>query len=156
VYMRYRDDREFSYRFFDDLLSEKYRPEKRLKNISLAFAILAVVITSLGILGMTVYSIDRRTKEIGIRRVTGASASEILILLNREFVIWIIASFFVATPLAWLTMERWLETFAYKTHLSWWVFGFGGIAAIGTALLVITWQSWKAATRNPVDTLRYE
>ena len=156
VYRKYRDDREFSYRFFDDLLSEKYSPEKRLRNISLSFAILAVIIASLGILGMAVYSIDRRTKEIGIRRVTGASAKEILILLNGEFIFWVITSFFVATPLSWLAMESWLETFAYKTPLSWWVFGFAGVAATGTALLVITWQSWRAATRNPVDTLRYE
>jgi putative ABC transport system permease protein len=156
VYKKYRDDREFSYSFFDDLLAEKYRPETRLKNITLAFAILAIMISSLGILGMVVFSIDRRTKEIGIRRVTGANASEITILLNSEFVIWVIVSFFVASPLAWLVMHKWLRNFAYKTDLSWWVFGLAGLVALGTALLTITWQSWRAATRNPVETLRYE
>ena len=111
TYKKHRDDREFSYRFFDDLLNEKYQAETRLKNITIAFALLAIVISILGILGMAIFSIDRRTKEIGIRRVLGAKESEILILLNKEFLKWVVVAFIVASPIAWYTMHKWLQNF---------------------------------------------
>jgi putative ABC transport system permease protein len=156
LYMKYRNDREFSYRFFDDLLNEKYQEETRLRNITIAFALLAIVISILGILGMSVFSIDRRTKEIGLRKVAGAKSSEILLLLNMEFIKWVLVAFIIATPIAWYTMHNWLQNFVYKTELSWWIFLLAGIIAFGIALLTVTWQSWKAATRNPVEALRYE
>jgi putative ABC transport system permease protein len=156
TYKKQRNDREFSYRFFDDLLNEKYQEETRLRNITIAFALLAIIISTLGILGMSVFSIDRRTKEIGIRRVAGAKSSEILLLLNIEFIKWVIVAFIVATPIAWYTMHNWLQNFVYKTELSWWIFLIAGIIALGIALLTVTWQSWKAATGNPVEALRYE
>ena len=156
TYKKNRNDREFSYSFFDDLLNEKYQEETRLRNITIAFALLAIVISVLGILGMSVYSIDRRTKEIGIRRVAGAKSSEILLLLNMEFIKWVIVAFIVATPIAWYTMNNWLQNFVYKTELSWWIFLLAGVIAFGIALLTVTWQSWKAAIRNPVEALRYE
>lgn len=156
MYMKYRNDREFSYRFFDDLLNEKYQEETRLRNITIAFALLAIVISILGILGMSVFSIDRRTKEIGLRKVAGAKSSEILLLLNMEFIKWVLVAFIIATPIAWYTMHNWLQNFVYKTELSWWIFLLAGIIAFGIALLTVTWQSWKAATRNPVEALRYE
>jgi len=156
TYMRNRENREFSYRFFDDLLNEKYQGETRLKNITVAFALLAIIISVLGILGMAVFSIDRRTKEIGIRRVTGAKSSEILILLNKEFILWVIVAFIIAAPIAWYAMNRWLQNFVYKTELSWWIFLLAGIIAFGIALITVNWQSWRAATRNPVEALRYE
>jgi putative ABC transport system permease protein len=156
TYKKHRDDREFSYTFFDDLLNEKYQAETRLKNITIAFAFLAIVISVLGILGMSVFSIDRRTKELGIRRVAGASCSEILILLNKEFMKWVLVAFIVATPVAWYTMHKWLQNFVYKTGLSWWIFILSGIIAFGIALLTVNWQSWRAATKNPVEALRYE
>ena len=156
TYMRNRENREFSYRFFDDLLNEKYQGETRLKNITVAFALLAIIISVLGILGMAVFSIDRRTKEIGIRRVTGAKSSEILILLNKEFILWVIVAFIIAAPIAWYAMNRWLQNFVYKTELSWWIFLLAGIIAFGIALITVNWQSWRVATRNPVEALRYE
>ncbi len=156
VYKKYRDDREFSYDFFDDLLNEKYRAETRLRNITIAFAILAISISILGILGMAVFSIDRKTKEIGIRRVAGAKVSEILILLNKEFIPWVAVAFLIATPLSWFLMNKWLQNFAYKTELSWWIFGLAGFMALVIALLTVNWQSWRAATKNPVEALRYE
>jgi putative ABC transport system permease protein len=116
----------------------------------------AIVISILGILGLSVFSIDRRTKEIGIRRVAGAKSSEILLLLNMEFIKWVLVAFIVATPIAWYTMHNWLQNFVYKTELSWWIFLLAGIIAFGIALLTVTWQSWKAAIRNPVEALRYE
>jgi hypothetical protein len=106
--------------------------------------------------GMAVFSIDRKTKEIGIRRVAGAKVSEILILLNKEFIPWVAVAFLIATPLSWFLMNKWLQNFAYKTELSWWRFGLAGLIALGIALLTVNWQSWRAATRNPVEALRYE
>jgi putative ABC transport system permease protein len=156
VYKKYRDDREFSYNFFDDLLDEKYKAETRLRNITIAFAFLAISISILGILGMAVFSIDRKTKEIGIRRVAGAKVSEILFLLNKEFIPWVAVAFLIATPLSWFLMNKWLQNFAYKTELSWWIFVLAGIIALTISLLTVNWQSLKAATRNPVESLRYE
>jgi putative ABC transport system permease protein len=156
VYKKHRDDREFSYRFFNDIRNEKYQSETRLRNITTAFALLAIVISMLGILGMAIYSIDRRTKEIGIRRVAGATNTEILILLNGEFIIWVATAFVIASPVAWYVMNNWLQNFVYKTELSWWIFALTGFIAAGIALLTVSWQSWKAATRNPVEALRYE
>jgi putative ABC transport system permease protein len=156
TYRKHREGREFSYSFFDDLLNEKYQAETSLRNITVAFALLAIIISILGILGMSAFSIDRRTKEIGIRRVVGAKSSEILILLNKEFIIWVFVAFFIASPVAWYTMHNWLQNFVYKTELSWWIFMLAGIISFGIALITVNWQSWRAATRNPVEALRYE
>lgn len=156
VYRKHRDQRDFSYSFFDDLINEKYQEEQRLKNLTIAFSILAIVISVLGILGMAVFSIDRRTKEIGIRKVNGATISEIMTLLNLDFVRWVVLAFVIATPLSWFVLQLWLKNFAYKTELSWWIFALAGLLALGIALLTVSWQSWKAATRNPVKALRYE
>jgi putative ABC transport system permease protein len=156
TYKKYRDDREFSYRFFEDIRNEKYQPETRLRNITIAFALLAIIISVLGIFGMAVFSIDRRTKEIGIRRVSGATNTEILILLNSEFIIWVAVAFIIASPVALYVMKNWLQNFVYKTELSWWIFAIAGNIAFGIALLTVSWQSWWAATRNPVEALRYE
>ena len=156
TYKKNRDDREFSYNFFDDLLDEKYQAETRLKNITIAFGILAIAISVLGILGMAIFSIDRRTKEIGIRKVGGAKSSEILILLNKQFLMWVVVAFCIAAPVAWFTMNKWLQNFVYKTDFNWWIFMLSGIIALAIALLTVSWQSWRAATRNPVEALRYE
>ncbi len=156
VYQKYTNNRGFSYTFFDDLLDEKYKEETQLKNITTAFSLLAIVISVLGILGMAFFSIDRRTKEIGIRKVNGAKVSEILAMLNKDFVKWVIIAFAIATPIAYYVMDNWLQNFAYKTSLSWWIFALAGILALGIALLTVSWQSWRAATRNPVEALRYE
>lgn len=156
IYKKHRDDREFSYRFFDDLLEEKYSAETRLRNITIAFAILAIAISVLGILGMAIFSIDRRTKEIGIRKVAGAKNSEILLLLNKEFIKWVVVAFIIAVPISWVVMNNWLRNFVYKTELSWWIFAIAGLLAILIALITVNWQSWRAANRNPVEALRYE
>ena len=98
----------------------------------------------------------KRTKEIGIRKINGAKTSEILTMLNKDFMKWVAIAFVIATPLAWYAMHKWLENFAYKTELSWWIFALAGVLALGIALLTVSWQSWKAATRNLVESLRYE
>jgi len=156
VYRKDREQRGFSYTFFDDLLTEKYQQEIRLRNIALAFSLLAIAISVLGILGMAVFSINRRIKEIGVRKVNGATVSEILVLLNTDFLKWVSFAFVLTVPIAAYLMHRWLQNFAYKTPLSWWIFALSGLLALGIALLTVSWQSWKAATRNPVEALRYE
>jgi putative ABC transport system permease protein len=91
-----------------------------------------------------------------VRKVNGARNLEILVMLNRNFVKWVGVAFVIATPIAWYVLHQWLENFAYKTELSWWIFALAGLLALGIALLTVSWQSWKAATRNPVEALRYE
>jgi putative ABC transport system permease protein len=156
TYKKHRDSRGFSYRFFDDMMLEKYQSEIRLRNLTSSLAILAIVIAVLGILGMSYFSCDRRTKEIGIRKVNGAKTWEVMAMLNKDFVKWVVISFIIASPVAWYFMDKWLENFAYKTELSWWIFALAGLLAMGIALLTVSWQSWRAATRNPVEALRYE
>ncbi len=156
TYKRNRENREFNYSFFDDKLNQIYQPETRLKNITLAFAVLAIIISVLGILGMAIFSIDRRSKEIGIRRIAGAKNSEILILLNKEFLVWVVVSFIIASPIAWYSVNTWMQNFEYKTELTWWVYLLAGLISFAIALITVTWQSWKAAIKNPVNALRYE
>jgi putative ABC transport system permease protein len=117
---------------------------------------LAIIISCLGLFGLALSTLEQRTKEIGIRKVNGAKISEILFLLNKDFLKWVAIAFVIATPVAWYAMNKWLESFAYKTTLSWWIFALAGLLALGIALLTVSWQSWRAARRNPVEALRYE
>lgn len=100
---------------------------------------------------MWTYFSEYHFKEIGIRKVNGAKISEVIDMLNRDFVKWVAIAFVIATPIAYYTMNKWLENFAYKTTLNWWIFALAGLLALGIALLTVSWQSWKAATRNPVE-----
>ena len=144
------------YQFYDQWFDSMYRSEERFAKTIGFFAILAIVISCIGILGLAIFSSERRIKEIGIRKVNGAKISEILTMLNKDFVKWVVIAFVIATPVAYYTMNKWLESFAYKTNLSWWIFALAGLLALGIALLTVSWQSWRAATRNPVEALRYE
>ena len=110
----------------------------------------------MGLFGITLNTIDQKTKEIGIRKVNGATVFEIVNMLNFKFIKWVAIAFVISTPIAWYAMDKWLESFAYKTSLSWWIFALAGLLALGIALLTVSWQSWRAATRNPVEALRYE
>ena len=120
------------------------------------FTLLTIIISGMGLFAMSLFYIQQKSKEIGVRRVNGAEISEILILLNKDFVKWVIMAFVIACPIAYYAMSKWLESFAYKTELSWWIFALAGVLALGIALITVSWQSWKAATRNPVEALRYE
>ncbi|HUV01710.1 MAG TPA: FtsX-like permease family protein [Bacteroidales bacterium] len=144
------------YQFYDEWFDSMYRSEEYFARTISLFAILAIVISCIGILGLSIFSSERRTKEIGIRRVAGAKSSEILILLNKEFIKWVVVAFVIATPVAWFAMHKWLQNFAYRTELSWWIFAFAGLSAVLIALLTVSWQSLMAAARNPVEALRYE
>ncbi len=144
------------YKFYDDWFDSMYKKEERFARTIGLFAVLAIVISCIGILGLATFTAERRIKEIGIRKVNGAKISEILAMLNKDFVKWVALAFIIATPIAYYAMNKWLENFAYKAGLSWWIFALAGILALGIALLTVSWQSWKAATRNPVEALRYE
>ncbi|MGD9555694.1 MAG: ABC transporter permease [Mangrovibacterium sp.] len=141
-------------------VSEKYKAaygeEERLAKITGIFSMLAMVLSALGIFALSTLQPEKRIKEIGIRKVNGAKIPEILAMLNQDFLKWIAVAFVIAVPVAWYAMNKWLGNFAYKTNLSWWIFALAGLLALGIALLTVSWQSWKAATRNPVEALRYE
>jgi putative ABC transport system permease protein len=145
-----------NFSFYDDQFQAMYSREEKLASSITFFSIIAIALTCMGILGQIFMICLNRVKEVGVRKVNGAKISEILVLLNRDFVKWVIVAFIIATPIAWYAMHRWLETFAYKTELSWWVFALSGMIALGIALFTVSWQSWRAATRNPVEALRYE
>jgi putative ABC transport system permease protein len=156
VYKKHRNDRGFSYSYFEDELEKVYRAEDRLGNLILIFGLIAISIAVMGILGLSVFATERRVKEIGIRKVNGAKFSEIMILLNLGFIKWVAVAFLIAAPIAFFMMHKWLENFAYKTTLSWWIFALAGLLALGIALLTVSFQSYKAATKNPIESLRYE
>ena len=142
--------------FFDEAIRNMYQSELRFRRTFSLFAGCAVVICSLGILAMSIFACQHRVKEIGIRKVNGARIFEILTMLNKDFIKWVGIAFIIACPIAWFVMHKWLQVFAYKTELSWWIFGMAGLMVAGIAILTISWQSWRAATRNPVEALRYE
>ena len=146
----------FDYKFLDQDFQEQYVAEKRVATLSQLFAIIAIIISSLGLLGLAAFSAERRVKEISIRKVNGAKISEVMVMLNRDYVKWVAIAFVIAMPIAYYAMNKWLENFAYKTTISWWIFALAGLLALGIALLTVSWQSWRAATRNPVEALRYE
>ncbi len=156
TYRKNRDSRSFSYNYFDDLMSQKYRDEIRLRNLTLVFSFFAIIISMLGILGMAVYSCERRTREIGIRKANGASSLQILFMLNADFLKWIAIAVLIASPVAWIVLNRWLEGFAYRTALSWWIFFLAAFLSMAVAILAISWQTIRISTGNPVNALRNE
>ncbi|MFP4366090.1 MAG: ABC transporter permease [Bacteroidales bacterium] len=116
----------------------------------------SIFLSMIGLFAISFYSSRYRTKEIGIRKVNGAKIWEVVMLLNKDFVKWVVIAFVIASPIAWYSMSRWLQNFAYQTELSWWIFALAGVIALGIAMLTVSWQSWSAARRNPVEALRYE
>jgi putative ABC transport system permease protein len=142
--------------YLDEAIQNMYISELRFRRTFSLLAGCAIVICSLGILAMSLFACQRRVKEIGIRKVNGAKIPEILLMLNKDLAKWVVIAFVIAAPIAWFAMNKWLENFAYKTSISWWIFVLAGIITIGIALLTVSWQSWRAASRNPVEALRYE
>ncbi len=143
-------------KFLDDSLNALYAKEENSAHFIEFITLWTILLSVTGLLGLIFFISRERIKEIGIRKVNGATISEVLTMLNMDFIKWIAIAFVIATPIAWIAMNKWLESFAYKTTLSWWIFALAGVLALGIALLTVSWQSWKAATRNPVEALRYE
>jgi len=149
-------DYGFRYTFYDEWLETMFNKEKNYARIALVFGILSIILSCLGLLGLAEHTIKQKIKEIGIRKINGAKTSEIMTMLNEDFIIWVIIAFIIASPIAWYVMNKWLQNFAYKTELSWWIFVAAGLTAMTVAVLTVSWQSWRAAMRNPVEALRYE
>ncbi len=144
------------YEYVDSMYRDVYSTEILQANLLTGFTLIALFICSMGLLGLSLLNLQRRIKEIGIRKVNGAGTNQILILLNWDFIKWIILSYLMAVPIAWLSMRKWLESFVYKTDLSWWLFALAGGIAVTIALLTVSIQTWRASRRNPVEALRYE
>ena len=146
----------FGYESIEEKYNAAYGAEKKVSRITGIFSMLAMFLSLLGIYALSTLESEKRTKEIGIRKINGAKVTEILSLLNWDFLKWIALAFLIACPIALLIIERWLHQFAYKTEISWWIFVLVGLIVVCTAILTVSWQSWRAATRNPVEALRYE
>jgi len=146
----------FEYHFLDQTYDELYRNEIRAGRIVTWGMSIALFITIIGLLAMAKYSTERRTKEIGLRKVNGAELLDILILLNKDFIKWVAIAIVVSIPISWYLVSDWLNSFAYRTSLSWWIFAVAGTIAIIISLATVSWQSYLTARRNPVYSLRYE
>lgn len=146
----------FSFESVDEKYKAAYGAEKKLARITGVFSILAMFLSLLGIFALSTLEAEKRIKEIGIRKINGAKVNEVMTMLNKDFFKWVAIAYIIACPVAWYAMNKWLHNFAYKTELSLWIFGLAGILAFGIALLTVSWQSWRVATNNPVEALRYE
>ena len=146
----------FTYSFTDADYNKLYQSEQLLGKLSGYFSFLAIFISCLGLLGLTMFTAAQRTKEIGVRKVLGANAASIFTLLSKEFIQLVIIALVIATPIAWLLMNNWLRGYAYKIQINWWVFAVAGIASVVIALLTVSFQAIKAAIANPVKSLRTE
>lgn len=146
----------FRYFFLDEHMNLLYSKENQQVKLITFFAFLSIIVSVLGILGLSIFMCQQKVKEIGIRKVNGARISEILTMLNRDFIKWVFIALALAIPVAWFSMHYWLKSFTYKTEISWWIYALAGLLALVIALFTVSLQSWKAATRNPVEALRYE
>lgn len=156
VWAKVNPDFALQHYFIDDLYVDLYENQIRQSRFLTLLAIIVLFISSLGLFSIAVYNIRKRTKEIGVRKVNGANTGEVILLLNKTFVKWVVVSFVIAAPISWFAMNKWLESFAYKTEISWWIFVAAGVFVLGIALVTVSLQSFKAARRNPVEALRYE
>jgi ABC-type antimicrobial peptide transport system permease subunit len=146
----------FDYTFVDEDYGKKFGDEERIGKLSSFFAALAILISCLGIFGLASFTAEQRTKEIGIRKVLGASVTSLWRMLSKDFVILVIISSVISTPIAWYFLSEWLAKYEYRTEISWWVFALSGLAALVITLLTVSFQSIKAAIANPVNSLRSE
>lgn len=148
--------RPFIYSFLDEDFNTQYESDFRFRQIFTTFSILAIFIACLGLLGLATYTAEQRTKEIGVRKVLGANTGSIVALLSKDFIKLVLVAIVIATPVAWYGMNKWLEGFAYKSPVHWWVFLIAGLLAVVVALVTISFQSIKAASMNPVKSLKSE
>ncbi|WP_247233090.1 ABC transporter permease [Telluribacter sp. SYSU D00476] len=156
LWKRMAPGQPFEYRFMNDDFDKEYRAEQRVGQIFVTFALLSILIGCLGLFGLAAYTAERRTKEIGVRKVLGASIGDIVTMLSRDFMKLVLIAIVIASPIAWYAMNRWLSDFAFKVDIQWWIFVAAGLLAVGIALLTVSFQSIKAALMNPVKSLKSE
>ena len=146
----------FDYSFMDEDFNNLYKTEHRTGKIFITFAMLAILIASLGLFGLITYAAEQRAKEISIRKVLGANVANIVAMISRDFLKLVLIAFLFAFPVAWWAMNKWLQDFAYRIHIGWWIFFIAGALAILIALVTVCFQAIKAAIANPVNSLRTE
>ena len=156
VLKRFNPGYPFAPHFLDEAYEQLYDREQQVSTLINYFGVLAILISCLGLFGLAAFTAEQRTKEIGVRKVLGASVASIVALLSTDFLRLVLIALVLATPLAWWAVTQWLGTFAYKITLGWWLFAAAGTLAVGIALLTVSFQSVKAALMNPVKTLRSE
>jgi putative ABC transport system permease protein len=156
IFKKYESDAAFSYYFLDEAFDQQHRAERRLGYLFAGFSAIAVCLACLGLLGLAAYTAERRTKEIGIRKVLGASVAGVAGLLAKDFLKLVLVAIVLASPVAYYLIQRWLADFAYRIEPAWWMFAAAGLLAVGIALLTVGAQSVKAALANPVKSLRAE
>ena len=148
--------KDFSYQFFSDKLNQNYAREHQQSRMLLFFTVLAILIAVMGVFGLVALSTEQRTKEIGIRKVNGAHSDRIVRMFCREYLVWVGIAFVVACPVGYWLMSNWLSEFAYQTPISWWLFLLAGLLTAAITLLTVIGQTWRKASQNPVESLRYE
>jgi putative ABC transport system permease protein len=156
IFKRYNPEYPFEYTFVDEEYSQKFDDEKRTGTLAAVFAGLTIFISCLGLFGLATYMAENRVKEIGVRKVLGASVTSVVSLLSRDFLRLVIISFFIAAPVAWWAMYKWLESYPYRVPIQWWVFLSAGVLSMGIAVLTVSWQAIRAALANPARSLRSE
>jgi sporulation protein YlmC with PRC-barrel domain len=156
VFQKIYPDYPFSYGFVDQDLSRLYLGEQRMGELFNIFSVVSIIVSCLGLFGLATFAAQRRIKEIGVRRVLGASASGIVALLAKDFVKLVAAALIVAFPLAWWVMNKWLDNYVYRIHISWWMFAAAGMLALVIAFITVSSQAIKAALMNPVKSLKME
>jgi hypothetical protein len=156
VYKEINPAYAFSYQFVDEEYKKMYNSELIISKLSLLFSILAILISCLGLLGLVMFAAEQRIKEIGIRKVMGASLTQIIALFSKDFLQLIFIAFLIAIPLAWYSMNHWLQDFAYRIKLSWWIFALAGAVTLMMTLFTVSYQAIKTAMANPVKSLRTE
>jgi hypothetical protein len=156
AYKQIYPNKDFEYSFFDESIARFYKDDQDLSKLLQWATGLSIIISCLGLLGLVIYTTNQRTKEIGIRKVLGATVTQIVTILSKDFVLLVLIAFVIAVPIAWWGMQHWLENFAYRTSITWWVFVLSGAGMLLMALLTLSVRAIKAATENPVKNLRSE
>jgi ABC-type antimicrobial peptide transport system permease subunit len=153
---RFNPNYPFTYHFVDEDYQKLYNAEQQVSTLVNYFGLLAILISCLGLFALAAFTAEQRTKEIGVRKVLGASVTSIVTLLSKDFLKLVLIAIVIASPIAWYTMTKWLQSFAYKIDIEWWMFAGAGLLAVSIALLTVSFQSIKAALTNPVKSLRSE
>jgi len=156
VWNNYNADEPLEYKFLDENFERMYLSEDKLRTLLAIFTVIAVFIGCLGLSGLAAYSAERRKKELGIRKVLGASVQGLVLLLSKDFVKLVIISLLIASPLAYYCMHRWLNDFAYRVSISWWIFAGTALVTTGVALLTVGLQAIRSAMANPINSIRTE
>jgi putative ABC transport system permease protein len=156
VWEQLGDDYPLEINYVEDQVRGLYAPEQGLTKVLTLFSLLTLMIIVIGVITLSVLDLNRRKKEIGIRKVNGAKSREILVMLNKQYARYALFSLPLALPLSWFFMQKWLANYAYKTTIDWWIFFSAGLITLLVALLTTTWKGWQVARRNPVESLRFE